>query len=371
MNARLRPYLLVVLLPLVAALLLWAFVWPAARIAPHELPLGLVGPDPAVVRVEQQLAAQAGPHGFDVHRYADAAAARTAIEHRAVYGALVLPGSGAAPAGPELMTASAASPVVATLLTQLAGQVPGTTVTDVVPLPSGDPHGSAFVSGVLPTVILGLAMGVLTFLLGRGRGQRLLMLVLASITVAAAVVTLTQGWLGVLGGAALANVGVVALTLLAVSSAVCGFATLLGYKGIGLAALLLMLLGNAWSGAGSAPELLPGAAFWIGRLLPAGAGASALRDTAFFDGHAIGFPLTVLGVWTVLGLGLVAFAGRRAGQGQGHGQAHGHGEAVAPIATSETAGHAAAAVGEVDATSPANAELSGTAVTRRATLPAT
>jgi hypothetical protein len=310
MNARLRPYLLVVLLPLVAAFLLWAFAWPAARIAPHQLPFGVVGSDPAVVRVEQELTAHAGPDGFAVHHYADADAARTAVEHRDVYGALVLPSAGS-PAHPEMLTASAASPAVATMLTQLAGQVPGATVTDVVPLPAADPHGSAFVAGVLPTVIAALGTGVLTFLLGRGRGQRLLLLVLSSAAIGAAAVAVTQGWLGVLTGDAVANIGVVSLTVLAVASAVCGFAVLLGHKGIGIGSLVLMLLGNAWSGAAAAPELLPGVAYWVGRLLPAGAGATALRDSAYFGGHAIGFPMVVLGGWAVFGLGLVAVAGHR------------------------------------------------------------
>ncbi|WP_042384674.1 ABC transporter permease [Streptacidiphilus melanogenes] len=326
MNARLRPYLLVVVLPLVAAFLLWAFAWPAARIAPRALPLGVVGPGPAVVRVEQQLAAHAGPDGFAMHRYPDAAAARTAIEHRDVYGALVLApvptqgatgavggtGAAGAHAGSQMLTASAASPAVATMLTQLAEQMPGTTVTDVVPLPAADPHGTAFVAGVLPIVIAGLGTGALAFLLGRRRVQRVLLLLLSSAAIGASAVAVTQGWLGVLGGDAAANIGVVSLMVLAVSSAVCGFAVLLGHKGIGIGSLVLMLLGNAWSGAAAAPELLPGAASWIGRLLPAGAGATALRDSAYFGRHAIGLPLVVLGAWAVLGLGMVALAGHRA-----------------------------------------------------------
>jgi hypothetical protein len=338
MHARLRPYLLVVLLPLVAAFLLWAFAWPAARIAPHQLPLGVVGPDPAVVRVEQGLAAHAGPDGFAIHRYADAGVARTAIEHRDVYGALVLSSHGS-PAGPEMLTASAASPAVATMLTQLAGQVPGTNVTDVVPLPAADPHGSAFVAGVLPTVIAGLGTGVLIFLLGRGKGQRLLLLVLSSAAIGASGVAVSQGWLGVLTGDAAANVGVVSLTVLAVSSAVCGFAVLLGHKGIGIGSLVLMLLGNAWSGAAAAPELLPGVAYWVGRLLPAGAGATALRDSAYFGGHAMGFPLVVLSAWAVFGLGLVAVAGHRFPKAAP--------KLVASSAGSTAGAEAADAVGEV------------------------
>ncbi|WP_051942672.1 ABC transporter permease [Streptacidiphilus rugosus] len=312
MNARLRPYLLVVLLPLVAVALLWAFVWPAARTAPRELPLGLVGPDRAVVQVEQGLEVHAGPHAFAVHRYADLAAARTAVADRQVYGAIVL-----APEGTRMLTASAASPAVATLLQQVAHQAPGgATVTDVVPLPSGDPRGSVFASSVLPMAIAGLALGAVTFLFGRGVGQRLLMLLLSAAAVGAAAVTVSQGWLGALEGNAAANAGVVALMVLAVSSVVCGLAIRLGAKGIGLGALVLMLLGNAWSGVMSAPELLPGFASWAGRLLPVGAGATALRDAAFFGGHRIGFPLLVLAAWIVAGLGLTALAAR-AGTGSG------------------------------------------------------
>ncbi|NEB79022.1 ABC transporter permease, partial [Streptomyces sp. SID14478] len=33
-----------VLVPLLAALALWAFAWPAARTAPRDLPVGIAGP---------------------------------------------------------------------------------------------------------------------------------------------------------------------------------------------------------------------------------------------------------------------------------------------------------------------------------------
>ena len=52
------------------------------------------GPPPRRAALEQRLASQEG--AFDVHRYADEAAARQAIEDREVYGACV-----ARPAGPR------------------------------------------------------------------------------------------------------------------------------------------------------------------------------------------------------------------------------------------------------------------------------
>lgn len=134
-----RTIAVVVLVPLLAALALWAFAWPAARTAPRDLPLGVAGPATATAQMEKQLRQHEG--AFEIHRYADEAAARAAIEDRAVYGAVV-----ATTQGPELLTASAASPVVAQLLQQaVAGPAAasGTEVrtVDVVPTPASDPRG--------------------------------------------------------------------------------------------------------------------------------------------------------------------------------------------------------------------------------------
>ena len=65
---------------------------------------------------------------------------------------------------------------------------------------------------------------------------------------------------------------------------------LIGPAGIALGALLMVFVGNPWSGIASVPELLPKAAGFIGQLLPPGAGANLLRNTAFFDGASSGEP---------------------------------------------------------------------------------
>src|SRR2546423_4292500 len=88
-----------VIIPLVAALALAAFAWPAARLAPRHLPIGVAGPAPAVGQIEQSLARRGD--AFEIHRYADEAAARKAIEDRDVYGAVV-----ASPQGPTVLTPS-------------------------------------------------------------------------------------------------------------------------------------------------------------------------------------------------------------------------------------------------------------------------
>ena len=72
----------------------------------------------------------------------------------------------------------------------------------------------------------------------------------------------------------------------------------------------MIVAGNAFSAATSAPQLLPAAAGRIGQWLPAGAGGNLLRSTAYFNGNGAAGHLSVLIIWSVLGLATV-FAGQR------------------------------------------------------------
>ncbi|WP_405933896.1 ABC transporter permease [Streptomyces sp. NBC_00827] len=293
---------MVVLVPVLVALALWAFAWPAARTAPRDLPLGVAGSVSATAPVEKQLARQDG--AFEIHRYADEAAAREAIEDRNVYGAIVVTEQ-----GPKLLTASAASPLVAQLLQQaVAGQAPqGTTVTttDVVPAPAEDPRGAALTSSVLPMALAGVAAGVVATLLGL-RGVRAVgALTGAAVLVGVVSAAIAHSWLGVLSGDWWAEAGALSLSTLAVSGAVAGLAALAGPPGIGLGGFLIILLGNPFSGASSAPEMLPEPVGTIGQWLPPGAGASLLRSVSFFDGAAAIGPALTLAWWAALGLGAV------------------------------------------------------------------
>jgi hypothetical protein len=304
-----RPRLIAaaVVVPLVFALTLATFAWPAARLEPRDLPIGVAGPPAATAAIEQQLA-HAGEGAFDVHRYADAAAARQAIEDREVEGAVV-----ASPRGPVVLTASGSSPLVAGMLGQgFAGpQEGGARTIDVVPADEDDPRGTVLASLVLPLVLSSVILAVMLARLGRpGRAQ--VGVLLATAALAGLVgVAMVQGWLGALEGAWLANAGVLALTMLAIASAIAGAAALFGHAGLALAAVTMVLVGNPWSGISSSPELLPEPAGAIGRLLPPGAGGDLLRSTSFFDGAGGGHGLAVLLTWTTLGLGAIAAAALR------------------------------------------------------------
>jgi hypothetical protein len=253
--------------------------------------------------VEKQLQQHEG--AFEIHRYDDEAAARNAIEDRTVYGAVVV-----TPQGPELLTASAASPLVAQMLRQAVAEqaaADGTQVktVDVMATPAADPRGSALGASVLPLALAGLAGGAAVTLLGL-RGVR----AVAALTGAAALVgviaaAIAHSWLGALTGAWWAEAGVFALSTLAVSAAVAGLAALIGTAGIGVMSLVVMFLGNPFSAASSAPQMLPEPVGTIGQWLPPGAGASLLRSVSFFDGAAGTGPLLTLTWWAALGLGAV------------------------------------------------------------------
>ncbi|MFF5899784.1 ABC transporter permease [Streptomyces argenteolus] len=303
-----RAVAVALLVPLIVSLTLWAFSWPAARIAPRDLPVGVAGAAPAADALAQRFESRAG--AFEVHRYADADAARTAIEERAVYGAVILSAE-----GPRLLTASAASSVVAQLLTEAVTQAApdgaAIPVTDVVAAPDADPRGSALGASVLPLTLAGVAAGALVTLM-RLRGARAgAALAGASVLVGVAATTLAHTWLGVITGDWWTEAAAIASTTLAAGATVAGLGALLGTRGIGVGALLVVLLGNPFSGVTSAPELLPAPVGTIGQWLPPGAGGSLLRSVAFFDGNASGRPALILALWALLGLTAVLLAGRR------------------------------------------------------------
>lgn len=285
------------------------FAWPAVNTEPREVPL-VVAPAAAVDQVRQQLD-QAMPGGFDLDGVDDAAAARAAIEDREAYGAIIV-----SPGGPpQVLTASAASPVVAQALTQLAagiaqadGGASAPPVEDVVPLPDTDPRGAGFTAGALPMVMGGMATGIAMAFVVRGARRQVVGALVAAAGAGAVVVTVTQSWLEALGGDWWRNAGAVALTIAAIAVTLVGLNALLGRPGVGLGALLMFVVGNPLSGLASAPEMLPSGWGAFGQLLPPGAGGSLLRSTAFFDGAGAGRPLLVLGAWLVGGI-LLAVVG--------------------------------------------------------------
>jgi hypothetical protein len=293
--------------PLVVGLVLVLFTWPSARLEPRDLPIGVAGPPPAAAGIEQRLSAREG--AFDVHRYPGEAAARQAIHDRQIYGAFAVTGPGV-----RVLTASAASSVVAQLLGEAAGELraPGQAAPaqalDVVPAPRASP---ALPSSVLPLVIAGLITGVVAFHLAAGAVRRTGVVLAVAILSGLIGVAIVQGWLDVVGGDWLANAAVLALTVFAIGAVLAGMRALLGVPGAIATALVMVIIGNPFSGVGSAPELLPEPAGTIGQLMPPGAGGNLLRSTGYFDGAGGGGHVLVLAAWAIAGLALLAVGSAR------------------------------------------------------------
>jgi hypothetical protein len=301
----------VVLLTAVLTVLLIAFAWPSARSAPRDVPLAISGPAAAVAQVQGGLE-KAMPGGFEFTVVTDRAAAVKAIEDRDAYGAIVLDQQ-----APEVLTASAGGPAVAQILTQLSGRLaaenPGAQVkvTDVVPLPAEDPRGAGLAAGALPLVLGGILAAALLTQLVKGGARRMVGAIAFAVTGALALAAVLQFWLGSLEGNYLANAGVIAMSIGAISLTLLGLEWILGTPGLGLGSAVMMLLGNPLSGMTSAPEMLPGGWGTLGQFLPPGAAGTALRSVSFFDGAGSGRSFVVLTCWLVLGLVLCGLGAAR------------------------------------------------------------
>ncbi|MDN5548729.1 MAG: ABC transporter permease, partial [Rhodococcus sp. (in: high G+C Gram-positive bacteria)] len=103
------------------------------------------------------------------------------------------------------------------------------------------------------------------------------------------------------------------LGIAATAYAVLGLRSLLGTPGIGVASLLIVVVGNPLSGLASAPEMLPTPWGALGQLLPPGATGTLLRNLAYFDGHGSTHSLIVLGCWLLAGLALTTATLRHTG----------------------------------------------------------
>jgi len=284
--------------------LLIAFGLPALHTAPRDVPLALVAPPQAA----QQLAAgleKAQPGAFAITTAASQDEARELIRNREVYGALVVGADGL-----QVDLATAASPAVAQIVTGV-GQAIATqagvtaTIEDVVPTTKDDPRAVGLTAGALPIALGGVMAGVAITLAIAGTWRRVGTMALFAVLAGCAMVAVLQFVFHTFTGSYPVTSAAAILGIFATGMTVLGLEQLLGRVGIGLAALVVVVVGNPLSGLASAPEMLPQPWGAIGQFLPPGATGTLLRNVAFFDGAAIAKPVLVLTAW--LALGLVTF----------------------------------------------------------------
>lgn len=283
------------------SLILALFVSIAVNSGPNGIRLAVAGPAAAVEQITAGLNRAAGPDAFEITVVTDEAAARAALQDRTADGAIVIGAQ-----GPTLLTASAGSPAITAMLTSAAAHLgnpesaAGPAIVDVVALPSGDSRGVGLPSGSLPMIIAGLALGAITAL-----GLRSRWLVIGTVIGGAMVIAVSfvgiLSWFDVSGGHFWDEFSAVSLTIAASALVVAGLVRLLGAAGVGLGALLLLIVGNPLSGIASSPRLLPAPWGEFGQWLPTGAGGTLLRTVAYFPGAPVWQSVLVLLGWAALG----------------------------------------------------------------------
>ena len=273
--------------------------------SPRHVPVAVRAP-PAVLGT-----LDASPE-LRVYPVADLARARSMVEDRTAYGALLLP-----PTGPAtLLVANGGGHAVATTLMQLGQQAAGARgarliTVDLAPTSTNDPNGTVEFY-CIAFLMLGGSLGatVLGRVAGPVRGPRaafarvgLVVLYAASLSV---VVTL---FADVALGDLVGHFGFLFLTLWLFVAAVClagtGLSALAGPLASIVLVLVLIILGSPSSGGPVPRPLLNGFYSGLNPVLPQGAGLSALRGVQYFGDRGIDLGLLSLLIWALAGLGFV------------------------------------------------------------------
>jgi hypothetical protein len=275
---------------------------------PHDLAVGIAGPAPVVQQIVRGFSSNA-PGAFRFTTFATAEAARSAIDQRKVDGALIL-----AEGPPRLIVAGAAGDAVSGAITAAlsnAFKAQGQTlaVETVHRYSSGDPHGLILFFVILAILVSTLVAQAVSVLRARA-GFTLSLLTVFVFAVLAAVVAMGMAsWIaGNYGSGFWLATGLLALATAAVGAVVSGSGRLLGAAGIGLAALIVILLDLVSSGGPLGSQFLPDAYRWLAPGMPVNQLYSALRGALFFDGAGLAVPVAVLSAWLAGGLILMGLA---------------------------------------------------------------
>jgi hypothetical protein len=276
--------------------------------APHGVRVAVAAPPGVAAEVAAGLA-HAAPGGFTVLPARSAAAVRGSVLSQSAAGGLVAAGAGPV----TIVTAAAAGPaqqqaVTGALTGAAAGLHRPARTLDVAPLPAADRAGlSVFVFELgllIPSVLASIGLYF------AGRRLRVWWRVAAAAAFAALAacgsVLVLDAIFGALAGVpwALAGVGMFgALTFVAFVTA-CQAVT--GLPGTGLAALVLVFVGNAVSDGTVPFAFLPEGFRQVAPWLPNGAIVSAARDVTYLPASNLAHPLLVLAIWLAASLAVLA-----------------------------------------------------------------
>lgn len=362
-----RVFLIGVGAAVAVGIVVLAFLWPSVTSSAKDFPIAVTGPSAQVSQVEKAL--KAGGNTFDITTVGSRADAVAGIKDRTYDGGIdlggdapeVLTASASSLVSTQIMTGVQSrlqkqidDQIIAGVNTKLdqtqkqtqaaiqaaakaaaqavaAGQdpaqalqsqsgsaqqnaaptVPTVTVklTDVVPLADTDPRGAGISAAAFPFTIGGLIGGIVISLLVAGTRRRLVAVTVYAVVVGVIVVLIMQPWFGVLQGPVLLNMPAATLAFFATGIFIVGTTALLGPIGVGVGAVLTMLVGNPISSATAPVQFLPEPWGVIGQWFAPGASATLLRDQSYFPDANPAQSWIALGCWAVLGL-LLSLIGR-------------------------------------------------------------
>ncbi|WP_407553876.1 DUF3533 domain-containing protein [Streptomyces sp. Pv4-95] len=276
---------------------------------PRDVPLAVVAPPQTAGQLAGKLDRLPGSP-LDPRTSPSEAEALRQLQDRKIDGALIVDPRGSTD---RLLVASGGGASLSQAVEQViraAEKEQRRTVrtVDATPADAGDSRSlSSFylvvgwcVGGYLCAAVLAISAGARP-----ANGQRavirLTVLALYSILAGLAGAIIVGPVLAALPGSILGMWGLGALVVFAVGATTLAFQGLLGIVGIGLAILVIVILGNPSAGGAYPYPLLP--PFWqaIGPALPPGAGTWSARSIAYFRGNATTGPLLVLSAWAVGG----------------------------------------------------------------------
>ena len=297
--------LLVVIL--VQAAFVASYVGALHEPKPRDLQVGLVGDSPLPIAVAKAA-------GFDVVSFPSRATAQKAIDDREIEGAFI-----SSPTAGTLLVVPAAGPTMANALTtafqaaaaKLQAKV---AVVQSHPLPTGDAGGASSFLTVMALVVGGYLAATIMLMFGGAATRHRRLLLLFGVSVVGALVTdlIAGPAIGALPSSKfLVLWALFLLVMTAVAFSTAALQTLLGAVGTLIVVVLFVIFGAPAAGGSVPSALLP--EFWrlFGPYLPAGAGTTAVRNTVYFDGNAIGLSLLVLAAYLVLGALVVVAVSRR------------------------------------------------------------
>lgn len=276
---------------------------------PTDVPFGVVAPPQVSATLVGELEKLPGDP-LDPRTVASADEARDKIMNREIDGALIV---NPASRTDTLLVASGGGTVLSSALEKIFTQVEEAQrrevrTVDVAPASPQDFDGlSAFylvvgwcVGGYICAAILAISAGSRPA--NRERAViRLGVLAVYSVLGGLGGAVIVGPILDALPGSVAALWGLGTLVVFAVGAATLALQSVFGIVGIGLAILLVVVLGNPSAGGAFPAPMLP--PFWkaIGPALPPGAGTWAARSIAYFKGNDMTASMLVLSAWAVVG----------------------------------------------------------------------